>query len=176
VNSAPSGISLVLLYGFLIAMVILRRRGRRQVEPGSLERGQRQRPLLMTWLDPVLSLLFIGPVLWDLVTRDPAHILAALLGAVAAVPIGIARARTMYVRAVPEHRSVVFRRSQLEYGLLGVLLILRLAEAAIARQHSGLVTFALTALISLAVSESICRTAAVTVLYRRDAAALVPPS
>ena len=129
----------------------------------------------MTWLDPVLSVVFIGSVLWSLVRRDPAHVLAALIGAAAATPIGIARARTMYVRAVPAARCVVFRRSPLEYGLLGVLVALRLAEDAIARQHTGFVTLVLTALIALAVAESIVRAAGVTLLYCRDAREVASP-
>jgi hypothetical protein len=172
VTRSPSGVSLLLLYGLLIAMVVLRRRGARQTLPGSLAKGERQRPLLMTWLDPVLGLVFIGSVLWSLVSRDLGHVVVALLGAAGGIPIGVARARTMYVRAVPEASCVVFRRSQLEYGLLGLLLVLRLAEDAIARQHSGIVTFSLCALIALAVSESVARAAAVTALYRRDARVL----
>ena len=127
---------------------------------------------MMTWLDPVLSVLFIGSVLWSLASRDPSHVLAALLGTGVGIPIGIARARTMYVRAVPEHKSVIFRRSQLEYGLLGILLVLRLAADAISKAHSGLVTCALAALIALAVSESITRAAAITIRYRQEVNAL----
>ena len=174
-SSSPGGASLAILYGILIVMVLLRRQGRARTEPGSLAAGERQRPLAMTWLDPVLSIVFIGSVLWSLVSRDPAHVLAAVVGVAAAVPIGIARARTMYVRAVPAARCVVFRRSQLEYGLLGVLVVLRLLEDAIARQRSGVVTFVLTALIALAVAESIARAAGVTVLYRRDERAVASP-
>ena len=167
-TGSPSGASLILLYGLLGVMVVLRRRGAMQTPPGSLAKGERQRPLLMTWLDPVLSFVFIGSVLWSLLSRDLGHALVGIAGALAGIPIGIARARTMYVRAVPEAHCVVFRRSPLEYGLLGLLLVLRLAEDGISKLHAGVVTYALVALISLAVSESVARAAAVTEYYRRE--------
>jgi len=122
----------------------------------------------MTWLDPVLVLVFIGPVLWDLLTRDTGHVLTALLGAAAGVPIGVARARTMYVRAVKDAQSVIFRRSNLEYGLLAILLALRIVESSIAKLHSDLATYTLTALLALAAAESIARTMEIVFRYRRE--------
>jgi hypothetical protein len=170
-SSSPNGVGVIVLYGSMIAMVMLQRRGRLQTKPGSLQKGERQRPLMMTWLDPVLGLVFIGSVLWGLACRDAAHVAAAAVGAAGGVPIGVARARTMYVRPVPEFKSVVFRRSPLEYGLLFILLLLRFSEEVISKLHSGVVTYALAALIALAVSESITRAAAITVRYRQEAVA-----
>jgi hypothetical protein len=86
------------------------------------------------------------------------------------VPIGMARARVMYVRAVKESHSVVFRRSAMEYGLLGLLLVLRIAESSISHLHNEFVTYVLTGGIALAVVESIARAAAIVVKYRRDPA------
>ena len=167
-SNSSNGFSAYLLLAFLVVMSILRRRGVRQSRVGSLNQGERQRPLLMTWFDPVLVLVFIGPVLWDLLTRDVGHVVTALLGGVAGIPLGVARARTMYVRAVKNAQSVIFRRSTLEYGLLAVLLVLRLVEGSIAKLHSDLATYALTALLALAVVESVARTTDIVVRYRRE--------
>jgi hypothetical protein len=92
----------------------------------------------------------------------------ALAGGAAGIPIGVARARTMYVRAIKETKSVVFRRSPLEYGLLAVLLVLRIVESSIAKLHSDFATYTLTALIALAVVESVARTLDIGVRYHRD--------
>ncbi len=108
-------------------------------------------------------------MLWGLATRNDDHAALAVVGALAGIPIGLARARTMFVRAVREIKSVVSRRSPLEYGLLGVPLVLRLAESSIAKLHSGAATYALTALIALAVAESITRAAAIVWRYRFEA-------
>lgn len=126
----------------------------------------------MTWLDPVLVVVFIGSVLWDLIARDVGHLIVALLGAAAGVPIGVARARTMYARAVKDAQSVIFRRSNLEYGLLAVLVILRIVESSIAKLHSDVATYTLTALLALAVAESLARTLDIIVRYRRETATL----
>jgi hypothetical protein len=122
----------------------------------------------MTWLDPVLVLVFIGPVLWDLLTRDSGHVLTALLGAAAGIPVGVARARTMYVRAVKDAQAVIFRRSNLEYGLLAILLVLRVVESSIAKLHSDFATYTLTALLALALAESFARTTDIVVRYRHE--------
>ncbi len=131
-GSSSNGVGAYILLAFLVVMSILRRRGVRQTKSGSLSKGERQRPILMTWLDPLLSIVFVGGVLWGLMSRDVVHVLFALVGAAAGVPLGVARARTMYVRAVPDAKSVIFRRSTLEYGLLAVLLVLRIVERSIA--------------------------------------------
>lgn len=168
-NGAGAGIYVVLVV--LVVIMILRRRGISQTQPGSLNKGERQRPIAITWLDPVISIIFVGGVLWGLMTRNYGHAAMALVGALAGIPIGLARARAMYVRAVRESKSVIFRRSPLEYGLLGVLLILRIAEGSIAKMHSGFATYALTALIALAIVESITRAGAIVWRYHHEAPA-----
>jgi hypothetical protein len=157
------------IIGVFIYMVVQVRRGRQLPESQGLPKGQRLRPIVITWLDPAVSILVIGSIFWDLVTRGAGHVAAAILGAAIAVPIGIARANTQYVRAVPRARAVVFRRSGLEYGLLGLLVAMRLAESAIEQAHATALTLLLTALISLAVAEPIARTTAITIKYYRDA-------
>lgn len=167
-NGQSNGSAIYVVFAILIVIGILRRRGVSQTQPGSLNKGERQRPVAITWLDPVISILFVGTVLWGLATRNFGHAAIALVGALAGIPIGLARARTMYVRAVRETKSVIFRRSALEYGLLGVLLLLRLVETSIAKMHSGFATYALTALVALAVAESITRAAAIVWRYHHE--------
>lgn len=167
-SNSSSGATAYVLLAFLIVMSILRRRGVRQSKSSSLNKGERQRPILMTWLDPLLSILFIGSVLWGLVTRNYGHFACAIVGALAGIPVGMARANTMYVRAIPDAKSVIFRRSTLEYGLLALLLALRIVEGSIAKLHNGVATYVLTALIALAVAESIARTLAIGIRYHRE--------
>jgi hypothetical protein len=166
-NSSSGGTAYLVLV-LVVIMAILGRRGVRQSKVANLNKGERQRPILITWLDPVLAALFIGSVLWGLITRDVGHLVIAFVGGAAGIPVGVARARTMYVRAVQSDRSVVFRRSALEYGLLSLLLVLRIVENSIAKLHSGVATYALTALIAFALVESVARTLDIGIRYHRE--------
>jgi hypothetical protein len=167
-NSTSVG-GAVVLYAVLAVMIVLRRRTRQHPANSDLVKGERLRPLAITLLDPVLSLVFAGPLLWDLATHDPARSFAAVVGASLGIPIAIWRARVQYVRAVPEAKGVVFRRSPIEYGLLGLLLLLRLLESSIEHATSRPLTFVLTGLIGLAIAESIARTTAIALRYVADA-------
>ncbi len=151
--------------------MILRRRGISQTPAGSLNKGERQRPILITWLDPVISIVFVGSVLWGLMTRNYAHFGAAIIGGLAGVPIALARARVMYVRAVPASKCIILRRSPIEYGLLVVLLVLRLSANSIASMHSSVATYVLTAIIALGVVESVVRASAIVWRYHQEASA-----
>ena len=164
----PSLVSVVFLYGVLIVMLVLIRRAKRHPAGKNLEAKQRIRPIMVTWLDPFLGLAIVGAILWNLVSTDAFHAAAALFGAMAGTPIGIARANTQYVRAVPDARSVIFRRSGLEYGLLGLLVVRRVAEDAVARIHSVPFTLLLTWLVAFAVGESIARSVWITLKYNRE--------
>jgi hypothetical protein len=169
-NSSGSGETYIVL-AVLVVIMILRRRGISQTPSGSLGKGERQRPILITWLDPLISILFVGSVLWNLMTRNYAHAGAALIGALAGIPFGVARARVMYVRAVPAAKSIILRRSPVEYALLAVLLALRLSANSIANMHSGVATYLLTAIIALGVVESITRASAIVWRYHQEASA-----
>ncbi|MGH3733852.1 MAG: hypothetical protein ACRDVC_10880 [Acidimicrobiales bacterium] len=165
-NGPGDGAYLVL--ALLIVIAVMRNRGMRQNRGMILNKGERLRPIAITMLDPVISIFLIGTVLWSLMMRSDGHVAAALVGAAAGIPIGMARARVMYVRAVITAKSVVFRRSAMEYGLLALLLALRIAEDSISRLHNEVATYALTTLIALAVAESITRAVAIYLHYRRD--------
>jgi hypothetical protein len=167
-NNSGAGAGSYLVLVILVAIAIMRRRGISQNRGMILNKGERLRPIAITMLDPVISIVLIGTVLWSLMMRNDAHFAAALLGAAGGIPLGLARARVMYVRSVGTAKSVVFRRSAIEYGLLALLLALRIAEDSISHLRSGFASYALTALIALAVAESIARAAAIGLRYHRE--------
>jgi hypothetical protein len=170
VTHSTNAINTAILYAALLIMVVLRQRTRGHPANATLLKGERLRPLAITMMDPVLSVVFVGVVLWDLATRDVVHAVVALLGAIIGLPIGILRARVQFVRAVPEAKGVVFRRSGAEYALLALLLVLRLAETSVQHARSTALTCVLAGLVALAVSESFARTTAIVLHYRRDTA------
>ena len=167
-SSSGSGDGAYLVLGLLVVIAVMRNRGIRQNRDIVLEKGERLRPVTITMLDPVISVILIGSVLWSEITRHDAHFAIALVGGAIGIPIGLARARVMYVRAVATAKSVVFRRSAIEYGLLGLLLALRLVEDSVSHLQGGWASYVLTALMALAVVESITRAAAIYLHYRRD--------
>jgi hypothetical protein len=167
-SSSGAGDGAYLVLVLLVVIAVMRNRGIRQNRDIVLNKGERLRPVAITMLDPVICIVLIGTVLWSLMTRNDNHFAVALLGAAVGIPIGVARARVMYVRAVGTAKSVVFRRSAIEYGLLGLLLALRIAEDSFSHLRTGVASYALTALVALAVSESITRAAAIYFHYRRD--------
>jgi hypothetical protein len=122
-----------------------------------LAKGERLRPLVITLLDPVASVVIIGPIFWHLVTTNVNHVVVAIVGGIVGVVIAWARARVMFVRAVKVTKSVILRRSSAEYALLGLLIVLRLAEGAVKNDRIGVQSLVFTALISLAVVEPIAR-------------------
>ena len=131
----------------------------------ALAKGERLRPLAITLLDPVLSLIVIGPIFWHLTTTNVNHVILAVVGGVFGVGIGWARARVMFVRAVHETKSVILRRSGAEYALLGLLIVLRVIEDSVKHNRLGVESLVLTALISLAVVEPIARSSFVVMKY-----------
>ena len=131
-----------------------------------LVQGERIRPLAITLLDPVASVVIIGPIFWHLITTNVVHVAIAVVGGIAGVVIAWARARVMFVRAVPETKSVILRRSGAEYALLGLLIALRLAESSVKNDRIGVQSLIFTALISLAVVEPIARSAFIVEKYR----------
>ena len=103
----------------LVVIMVLTRRGRMNTSNVPLDKGERIRPLLITLLDPVVSLVIIGPIFWHLTTTNVEHLILAVVGGVIGVGIAWARARVMFVRAVHATKSVILRRSGAEYALLG---------------------------------------------------------
>jgi hypothetical protein len=150
----------------LVVIMILVRRGRMNTANVPLEKGERIRPLLITLLDPVVSVVIIGPIFWHLTTTNVEHFTMAVIGGVVGIAIAWARARVMFVRAVLEVKSVILRRSGAEYALLGLLIVLRLIEDSVKNPRVGVQSLVLTALIALAIFEPIARSAFIVLKYR----------
>lgn len=150
----------------LVVIMVLVRRGRMNTANVPLAKGERIRPLLITLLDPVVSLVIIGPIFWHLTTTNIEHVTMAAIGAVVGVGIAWARANVMFVRAVQEVKSVILRRSGAEYALLGLLIVLRLIEDSVTNNRVGVESIVLTGLISLAIFEPIARSVFIVLKYR----------
>lgn len=133
-----------------------------------LTNGERVRPLAITLLDPVASVVIIGPIFWHLMTTDVQHVVIASVGGAIGVVIAWARARVMFVRAVQVTKSVILRRSGAEYALLGLLIVLRLIEGSVKNDRIGVQSLVLTALISLAVIEPIARSSFIVDRYLKN--------
>jgi hypothetical protein len=161
-NSVQSTLILVLL----ISAALLVRKGRLDPAARDLPKRQRLRPLPLEWLDPVIALVIAGPLLWDHVQKGALYVALGVLGGVVGVGIGLLRANVMFVRAVTSSRAVILTRSTAEYLLLALLIVLRLTEDAVDRVHSTPFALALTALLALAVVESITRSVGISLKYR----------
>ncbi len=157
-------------FDLIVAAALLVRKGRLHPAAKDLEPRQRIRPLALELLDPLIAVALVGPLLWHELAKGVSYVGMALLGAAVGVAIGVLRARVMFVRALPQSRSVILTRSTAEYLLLGLLFVLKLSEDAIDRVHSGPFTLVLTALLALAVVESFGRSIAITLTYRRESA------
>ena len=167
-QSSSGTISGLVSFAALIAIVILVRRGKKSTPETPLSPGERFRPLAITLLDPVVSLVIIGPIFWHLLTTNLVHVGAAILGSFAGVGIAWARARVMYVRAEPKSKSVVLRRSGIEYGLLFLLIVIRTIEDTETHNRSGVSSLILTAFISLGVVETIARSGFIVLKYQKE--------
>ncbi|MGB8196198.1 MAG: hypothetical protein WCF25_04235 [Acidimicrobiales bacterium] len=174
-SSNGGGVGSIAVLGLLIVIMVLVRRGRQNTSNETLAKGERIRPLLITLLDPVVSVIVIGPIFWHLTTTNVNHVIVAVIGGAVGVVIAWARAKVMYVRAVHAAKSVVLRRSPTEYALLALLIILRVIEDSVKHNRRGVESLVLTALISLAVVEPIGRTSFITMKYLKDEGAQPMP-
>jgi hypothetical protein len=155
-EKTSAGTSYVIV-GVLIVVAILVQIGRRQSRSVELHRGERLRPLLITCIDPLISLLIIGPALWSLVSTHVANALGAIVGGAVGVVIGYFRARVMFVRAERATYSIVLKRSGLEYGFVLLLVVLRVVEGQLKVDHASAATVAVAALAGLALVEAFAR-------------------
>ena len=175
-GSGP-GSYLVLVVLVVIAVMTSRARRRQRREPlpegtpalatGAMRR-ERIRPIMITMIDPVYSVIIIGPAWLRWVGVDTAHIVAAVVGGLVGAGVGIARARAMYVRRIPGTTNIVLRRSPLEYGLLVFILVARLSETKVEQSGSPTATVIFTGLISFALVETIVRAGAIVLRFQRD--------
>jgi hypothetical protein len=162
--------------GALVVVAFLVRQGRRNSRTANLERGERMRPLLITCIDPLVSLLIIGPLLWRLLHVGPGNVVGALAGAAVGIVIGYYRARVMFVRAEKTTFSVVLKRSGVEYGLVFVLIVLRSIEGQLELGHASAATVAVAALASLGLVEAFVRSGLIIYRYVTHEVVPVPPT
>lgn len=108
-------------------------------------------------------------ILYDDVTRDRNHMVAGLIGVLAGVAIGTYRAKILYVRAVPEYKSVILTRSTKEYIAIVLLVVVRVF-AEYWKIDLGALTLIITALLALIVSEAIVRSGMTLWKYRKEVA------
>ena len=161
-NSAQSIILLV----FLLISWSLVRKGRSDPLAKTLYPRQRIRPLSLEWLDPLMAIVVVGPILLHELNLSAWHMLAGLVGISLGMPIGLLRSRVQFVRAVPMSKSVVLTRSRAEYSLVILLAVLRSAESTNLQSHSTMLTLLLAAMLSLPVGESITRSVSLTSKYQ----------
>jgi hypothetical protein len=154
--SSGSGSSIVVLVA-LVVVAVLVRQGRLQSRKANLNRGERMRPLAITFIDPIISLVIIGPLLWRLVSASGANLAAAIAGGVAGVLIGYFRARVMFVRAERGSFAVVLRRSGVEYALVFLLIVLRSIEGQLELDRVSTATVVVSALAALGLIEAFSR-------------------
>ena len=169
-HESSSPVIVIITVGVAIAISVLVRQGRRQSRSTDVAPRERIRPLAITFLDPIVSVIIIGPFVGSFVAHSITHVLAASLGAVGGIVIGYARARTMFVRAIKETKSVVLRRSSLEYALVVVLVALRPTQGYIGHWSSSLAQYLVTALASLALVEALARSGFIVQMYRHSLA------
>jgi hypothetical protein len=172
-NSPALGVVLVVA---LVVISRLVRRGRLQSRTANLAPGERIRPLAITLLDPLISLLIIGQLVWHLVSQSTTHVLAAVVGSILGVAVGYVRARVMFVRAIKATTSIVLRRSGLEYGLVAMLVALRSTEGSIEHTSSTLAKSVVAGLASLALVEAIARSGFIVKRYLESPGVDTAPS
>ena len=152
-----SFVTLVLLAVVLVLDIGYLRTSRRIARAMNLPQGQWLRMVNSLPFDPAIELLAIGVLLATDLLQNWEHVVAGTAGALVGLVVGHYRFRIQYVRAVPEHRAIVFVRSTAEYVALSILVLVKLT----AEQHRipvvGPLTLLVTLLLALVVFESIGR-------------------
>lgn len=123
------------------------------------------RPLAISCIDPIISLLIIGPLLWRIVSLNGDNVLSAVVGAAVGVVVGYFRARVMFVRAEKGSKTVVLKRSVVEYALVFVLIVLRLLESRLQLHHFSVATLGVAALAALGLFEAFARAGFIIARY-----------
>ena len=169
---AVSLITLILLATLLVVDIKFLRDSRRIAKSLDLPKGQWLRQIKSLAFDPAIELLVVGVLLAQDLVQNWEHVVAGLAGAAVGVLAGHYRFRIQYVRAVPEHKAIVFVRSREEYVALVILVLVRMA----AEQHRipivGALTLLVTLLLAVVVFESIGRAWFSYRAYKHDTSSL----
>lgn len=161
---------LILLMVILILDLKYIRASRKLAETLGLPKGQWIRPVRTLAFDPIIELLAIGVILGADVVQNWEHLLVGLVGAALGLWVGHYRYGIQYVRAVPEHKSIVFVRSRAEYVALTILLILSIASEQKYIPVVGPLTLLITFLLGIVLFESIGRAWFSYRRYKRETA------
>ena len=159
----------------LLVIAVLVARSRRASKDVTISAGQRIRHIAITVLDPLVSLIVIAPALWRLLASDEWHIPAAVLSGCVGIIIGLQRAKVMMVSARRDIKSVVLRRSGLEYGLVGLLIALRSLEANLNLHDASLASTGVCALAGLGLAEAFARSGRIIQRYLAEESPQVNP-
>lgn len=130
---------------------------------------ERVRPLGMEFTEPVIELWVVALLLWTELSTDPLHILMGVIGIVPGFFMGWFRARIMFVRAIPEYKAVVMKRSWMETVAVLVLLVVKLGTDFLPNSIYWL-SLVITLLLVAAIAESFTRVIRTVFLYRADVA------
>lgn len=140
-----SAVSLLLLAVLLVLDIRYIRQSKRLATTLGLPQGQWLRPAKTLVFDPAIELLAIGLLLADDLVQNWEHLAVGIVGAVVGFAVGRYRYRIQYVRAIPEHKAIVFVRSRAEYVALAILMLVSIAS----QQHEIPVVGPLTLLVTL---------------------------
>jgi len=160
-----NSVQAVAIIVFAVIASTLVRKGRTDPNIASLAPRQRIRPITLEWLDPLLAIIVVGPLLAHELHFSLWHAAAAAVGASIGIPIGLLRSRVQFVRAIASTKSVVLTRSNAEYALVVLLVVLRSAQDFLSKSHSSLVTILFAALLALPIGESCARSVSITSKY-----------
>ena len=167
-TQTENSVQVVAFIVFALVASSLVRKGRADPQAQYLLPRQRIRPLALEMIDPVMSIIVVGPLLAHELNVSTWHVIVGLLGASIGVPIGLLRSRVQFVRAVKVSTSVVLTRSRAEYGLIALLIVLRSAQDAIHNVHSSSVTLLFAGLLALPIGESFARSISIVGKYRNS--------
>lgn len=169
----------LVVLGILVVMLVMSVRALKLRKQLGYSRRQRLRPLALEWLEPPLELALIGGLLWDELTTDLTHVVAAVLAIVPGLLIGRYRANESFVEAVPKHRAVIVRHTKGEFIGLAVIVMLKALEG---NAESGAAAFPywltliLTAGLVIIFCESTARVATLQRKYRQAAQTAATPT
>jgi hypothetical protein len=185
-TTTSTGWLVALLVLYLVALVALMvllmldlkyiRDSRHLAKELNLPRGQWLRPVKTLAFDPIIELVAVGVILAKDLVENWEHLVVGIAGVIVGLTVGHYRYRIQYVRALPQHKAIVFVRSRAEYIALGILLVVSFASEQEEIAVVGPLTLLITFLLAVVVSESIGRAWFSFRRYRRDLAGDTSPA
>jgi hypothetical protein len=163
----------ILSTGFLLVVALIMLGYRTQAalikKNVPMVKKERVRPLGMEFTEPIIELWVVALLLWNEISTDPLHLLVGIIGIIPGLFVGIFRARVMFVRAIPEYKAVVMRRSWIETVLVLAIIAVKLVTEFLPNSVYWL-SLVITLLLVATVAESFTRVIRTVFLYRADVA------